>query len=200
MPCYAGRSCGRIIGSINYSSIKLILFLFKLIMAYMCFNFPKNDKKSIRVDSFRRESFGFATSQNKNSRGMMTTVSRNFSEGGGQIRNLQQKLNRQGGSGYHWTQHCVRKMMFYGLTADRVKRVIRNPKRVEEGVAENTIAVMVSGANKNKSSEIWTMYQKRGNKKIVISAWRYPGISPVGKQIPIPSDILEELKKEGIMI
>lgn len=90
--------------------------------------------------------------------------------------------------------------MFYGLTADRVKRVMRNPKRVEEGVAENTIAAMVSGANKNKPSEIWTMYQKQGDKKVVISAWRYPGISPVGKQVPIPSDILEELKKEGIVI
>src|SRR3989344_6950600 len=81
-------------------------------------------------------------------------------------------------SKYHWTQHCIRKMLFYGLTADRVKRIIRNPKRVENGVAENTIAVMVSGLNKNKQSEVWTMYQQKGFQKIIISAWRYPGVSP----------------------
>lgn len=102
-------------------------------------------------------------------------------------------------SKYHWTQHCVRKMLFYGLTADRVKRIMRNPKRVENGVAENTIAVMASGSNKKKPSEIWAMYQKRGNKKVVISAWRYPGTSPIGKQIPIPADILAELKEDGII-
>ena len=100
---------------------------------------------------------------------------------------------------YHWTQHCIRKMMFYGLTADRIKRVVRNPKRVEKGVAENTTAVMVPGANRNKPSEIWSMYQQKGSRKVIISAWRYPGVSPVGKQILIPADILEELKKDGIM-
>jgi len=43
------------------------------------------------------------------------------------------------------------------------------------------------------------MYQQKDNRKVVISAWRYPGVSPVGKQIPIPADILEELKKEGML-
>lgn len=103
-------------------------------------------------------------------------------------------------SKYHWTRHCVRKMLFYGLTADRVKRIIRNPNRVENGVAENTIAVMASGSNKKKPSEAWTMYRQKGSKTIIISAWRYPGISPVGKHIPIPADILAELKDEGIRI
>lgn len=88
--------------------------------------------------------------------------------------------------------------MFYGLTADRVKRIIRNPKRVEGGVAENTIAVMIPGVNKRKPTEIWAMCQQNGGRKIIISAWRYPGVSPIGKQIPIPFDILEELKKEGV--
>ena len=116
-------------------------------------------------------------------------------------------------SKYYWTQHCVRKMLFYGLTADRVKRIIRNPKRIENGVAENTIAVMNSAGTKNKPTEIWVMCAaaepqvkdkkfkvKSSGKKIIISAWRYPGVSPAGKQIPIPTDVLEELKKEGIMI
>lgn len=101
---------------------------------------------------------------------------------------------------YFWTQHVVRKMVFYGLSPDRIKRVIRNPKRAEEGVAENTVAVMQPGTNKKKPSEIWAMYQQRGKKKVVITAWRYPGISPVRDQIPIPHDILEELRNEGILI
>ena len=124
-------------------------------------------------------------------------------------------------SKYFWTQHVGIKMMFYGLSADKIKRVIRNPKRVEDGVASNTIAVMQSSANKKNPTEIWVMYQqKKGksfgrfdkltagrlrtidsavNRKIVISAWRYPGVSPIGQQIPIPADILEELKKDGII-
>ncbi|OGN09427.1 MAG: hypothetical protein A3J46_01325 [Candidatus Yanofskybacteria bacterium RIFCSPHIGHO2_02_FULL_41_11] len=133
-------------------------------------------------------------------------------------------------SKYYWTQHSVRKMMFYGLTADKVKRIIKSPKRVETGVAENTIAVMQSTGTGKKPTEVWVMYANATNhrlpttndknkslgklsvvsskllvdnflsRKIIISAWRYPGISPVGKQIPIPADILEELKKEGIMV
>ena len=116
-------------------------------------------------------------------------------------------------SKYHWTSHVIRKMAFYGLSPDRVKRVIRNPKRVEDGVAENTVAVMTLGTNKKKPSEVWVMYQQKkvksfdklrtigqvANRKIIISAWRYPGVSPVGKQIPIPQDILNELKEEGII-
>jgi hypothetical protein len=90
-------------------------------------------------------------------------------------------------------------MLFYGLTADRVKRIIRSPKRVESGVVKNTIAVMAPGLNKKKPSEVWTMYQQKGSIKILISAWRYPGVSPVGKQIPIPADILAELKEDGII-
>ena len=122
-------------------------------------------------------------------------------------------------SKYHWTNHVIRKMGFYGLSPDRVKRIIRNPKRVEEGIAENTIGVMSAvggsasgGQLKNNKltwkSEIWVMYQKKNqnlkiknqnSKIIIISAWRYPGVSPVGKKISIPQDILEELKNDGIL-
>jgi hypothetical protein len=102
---------------------------------------------------------------------------------------------------YYWTNHVTRKMMFYGITPNSVKRIIRNPKRSENGVAPKTVAVMFpvgkssSGGHK---SELWTMYQQRGKKKVIITAWRYPGISPVRDKIPMPSDILEELKKEGL--
>ena len=114
---------------------------------------------------------------------------------------------------YRWTDHVKRKMAFYGLSGDRIKRVIRSPKRVEDGVAENTIAVMQQSTNIKKPTEVWVMYaavkprvqssrlkvQSLNSKKIVISAWRYPGVSPIGKQIPIPAEILEELKKEGVV-
>ena len=43
---------------------------------------------------------------------------------------------------YEWTQHAVIKMKQYGLTAQRILRVVKNPQRVEEGIVKNTIAVM----------------------------------------------------------
>lgn len=114
---------------------------------------------------------------------------------------------------YHWTQHVGRKMMQYGLSADRIKRVMRYPRRVEKGIAPDTVAVMQPAGSEKNPSEIWVMYAQSGAKKkagkkpknpleallnqpkkIVITAWRYPGVSPVRDQIPIPSDILAELK------
>lgn len=111
---------------------------------------------------------------------------------------------------YEWTQHAVIKMKQYGLTAQRTLRVVKNPQRVEEGIVKNTIAVMQPSSLRTKdgkrtwSREIWAMYQikrvahnvKRetiSNQKIlIISAWRYPGVSP--KRDPIPEDILRELE------
>jgi len=99
---------------------------------------------------------------------------------------------------YSWTRHVKNKMLFYGLSEAKIKGVIRNPKRKEEGVAENTVAVMRPSAGKKKE-EIWAMYTNKSKIKIqkskltVISAWRYPGISKPGKMIPIPEDIREEL-------
>ena len=43
---------------------------------------------------------------------------------------------------YEWTQHAIVKMKQYGLTAQRILRVVKNPQRVEEGIVKNTIAVM----------------------------------------------------------
>ncbi len=113
---------------------------------------------------------------------------------------------------YHWTNHVVRKMMHYGLSADRVKRVIRAPQRAEEGVAENTIAVMQKAGSLKNPQEIWVMYAEKekpktgtnmdpflGSKKVIITAWRYPGTSPIRDQIPIPADILSELRSEGLV-
>ena len=137
---------------------------------------------------------------------------------------------------YYWTAHVAEKMHYYGLSEQKVLGVIRRPVRIETGIAENTVAVMIPVGNikKNKkpsmwnrsfnddgqqekwSQEIWVMYQTKkqktknkvtiqneklkelqdkinSNKKItIISAWRYPGVSP--KKNPIPADILREIE------
>ncbi len=127
---------------------------------------------------------------------------------------------------YYWTEHSKFKMRQYGLSPQRVIRVIKNPERMEVGIVENTIAVMQPASVKHKnfkktwSSEIWCMYQlKNQNAKMkmqndnvklkktqntkykilntakhqlrIISAWRYPGVSP--KNNPIPQEILDEI-------
>lgn len=155
---------------------------------------------------------------------------------------------------YYWTAHVAEKMHYYGLSEQKILGVIRRPQRIETGIAENTVAVMVPAGNikKNKkpsmwnrsynddgeqglsfaeataeqrkwSQEIWVMYQIKcknekskckvtiqneklkelqdkinSNKQItIISAWRYPGVSP--KNNPIPAEILREIEEAGII-
>lgn len=62
---------------------------------------------------------------------------------------------------YIWTQHSRMKMRYYRLTESRVKRVIRHPARIEEGVIENAVACMQPAESK-KYSEIWVMYMLAG--------------------------------------
>lgn len=50
---------------------------------------------------------------------------------------------------YYWTKHAQEKMRYYQLSESLVKRVFRHPGRVEEGVAENTVAAMQSVGSKN---------------------------------------------------
>lgn len=97
---------------------------------------------------------------------------------------------------YLWTMHVTRKMMYYGISESLIRRVVRSPQRMEEGIVEDTVAVMQSTQSKQKK-EVWVMYQVVGTKKRVITAWRYPGVSPVRSQIPIPQDILAELMESG---
>lgn len=104
---------------------------------------------------------------------------------------------------YRWTEHVKQKMIQYRISAALIKRVINSPKRKEEGIALGTIAAM-QPTQTRKQQEIWVMYKiakseklkakNLGRKLKIISAWRYPGISPMGKPIPIPADILEELE------
>lgn len=125
---------------------------------------------------------------------------------------------------YFWTQHAAFKLRQYGLSTQRVIRVINNPERKEEGIVEKTIAVMQPASVRSKngkkvwSQEIWAMYTsakggkvKSGKLKIqsnlenlisnnlktrqikIISAWRYPGVSPQNN--PIPEEILREISE-----
>lgn len=94
------------------------------------------------------------------------------------------------------------KMRHYGLSAQRVKRVIRNPYRTEEGIVERTVAIMQPQSTRRTDgkemwkNEIWVMYKLSNRKIRIISAWRYPGVSP--KRDPIPEDILKEIRSMNL--
>jgi hypothetical protein len=99
-----------------------------------------------------------------------------------------------------WTHHAKAKMAFYKLSEQRVMRVIHSPKRIEEGVAPKTVAMMQPASVRIESyrvraeaipakavarvkpkeiwsQEIWVMIQDLGKHRKIISAWRYPGMT-----------------------
>lgn len=82
-------------------------------------------------------------------------------------------------------------MNYYRLSQSRVKRLIRHPERIEEGVAEDTIAVMQPFGNK-KDREIWAMVRDTKDKRKVISAWIYPARTKPGE--PLPESIVKEFR------
>ncbi len=103
-----------------------------------------------------------------------------------------------------WTKHAQSKMSFYHLSKQRVQRVLHTPKRIEEGIAPNTAAMMQVVGSQKHPYEIWVMTQtsvdKRGIKRgttrkitKIISAWRYPGRTKPGEALPL--DILSEIKE-----
>ncbi len=125
---------------------------------------------------------------------------------------------------YTWTSHAKMKMRYYGFSEQRIKNVIRRPVRTQEGIAERTVAVMQPQSTKrNKETgakewkaEVWVMYQLKGElqqivdidvpeklrgifapkKKVkIISAWRYPGVTTPGEDLPahIADEIAEAL-------
>lgn len=144
--------------------------------------------------------------------------------------NRKKKLQPKGG--IEFTAHARYKMNQYGLSEQKVRGVVRSPKRTEIGIAPKTIAVMQpvglkrmdgkparpgdpgrSGGETWKQ-EIWVMYllkgkgQKSKGKNVariplfppqlrIISAWRYPGVSP--KRSPIPDEIWRELEDGSIL-
>jgi hypothetical protein len=110
---------------------------------------------------------------------------------------------------FSWTVHIKNKMLYYGLSEQQIRKVLKSPDRVEEGVAEATSAAMKRRGTKKTPEELWVMFAERkkirptaginlDSKKgrlIMISAWRYPGVTKPGASIPIPDDILAELAK-----
>ena len=98
----------------------------------------------------------------------------------------------------YWTSHAQTKMRFYHLSEQRVCRVLNSPKRIEEGIAPNTVAMMQPATIKTKNGkqiwnqEIWVMVQKNDKKTKFISAWRYPGMTKPGDSLP--EEILKEIK------
>lgn len=103
-----------------------------------------------------------------------------------------------------FTEHAKFKMHYYGLSESRVKRVLRNPERVEEGIAEGTVAMFQTNKTSSKPYEVWVMATRSKNKESgimnrettstkIISAWKYPGKTKPGE--PLPSAILREVKE-----
>ncbi len=84
-------------------------------------------------------------------------------------------------------------MRYYNLSESRVKRAIRNPTRVEEGIAPGTIAAMQTAGSKKHPHEIWVMIVDTPERRRIISAWRYPGITKSGG--PLPGAILKEFSE-----
>jgi hypothetical protein len=100
-----------------------------------------------------------------------------------------------------WTNHVKDKMRYYRLSENRVLGIMRKPGRREEGIAEGTVAAMQQAGTKKNPKEIWMMYQvvksrikKQTYKKTkIISAWRYPGVTPLGERPILPDDTFLKL-------
>ena len=92
----------------------------------------------------------------------------------------------------YWTSHSRYKMRFYGLSESRVKRVISFPKRIQEGIVPDTIAMMQSAGTEKHPYEIWLMIQEEKTRRKIISAWRYPGRTKPGQ--PLPEEIMKEIR------
>ena len=126
------------------------------------------------------------------------------------FRSVMRKLPHQTRE-FFWTSHALAKMRQYGLSEQKVRGVIFRPNRKEEGIAPKTVAVMQKAGSARRPYEIWVMYQivrnthsaerhssrpaseihLRGVQRKIISAWKYPGISP--KRHPMPEHVLNEL-------
>ncbi|MFA6190030.1 MAG: hypothetical protein WC711_00750 [Candidatus Staskawiczbacteria bacterium] len=122
-----------------------------------------------------------------------------------------------------WTQHSEIKMKQYGLSKSKLSNILLKPERKEQGIVPGTTAVMrtnkvlfkqkqitLEGAwqkPRKAPGEIWLMYKDINQKnsltgakesiRKIISAWRYPGISKPGEEIPVPDDIRQELLENG---
>jgi hypothetical protein len=113
-----------------------------------------------------------------------------------------------------WTEHSKIKMRQYGLSKQKLLGIFYKPERKEQGIVPGTMAVMktnkvffnskkVTLTNawqkpKRAPGEIWLMYKEDKEIRKIISAWRYPGVSKPGEEIPVPDDIKIFLKSGTI--
>ena len=97
-----------------------------------------------------------------------------------------------------WTSHSKFKMGYYRLSGSGVRRVLKSPERIEEGIADNTIALMQPNGRGKSAHEIWVMVFDTDDKRRVISAWRYPGQTKPGQALP--SEILKEFEEASSYI
>lgn len=108
-----------------------------------------------------------------------------------------------------WTAHAKAKMQFYKLSPARVRHVLHSPRRIEEGVAPKTVAMMQpvsikaaagrTGSDKKESwnQEIWVMVQNAAGARKVISAWRYPGVTKSRDAVFLRKEYNEFIKEAG---
>lgn len=88
-------------------------------------------------------------------------------------------------------------MAFYKLSRQRVLHVLNSPRRIEEGVAPRTVAMMVPaslktvGKKETWNQEIWAMVEDAKDQRIIISAWRYPGMTKPKSEVA-----LEQMRKQ----
>jgi len=91
-----------------------------------------------------------------------------------------------------WTAHSRDKLRQYRLSESRVRRILHAPHRVEEGIAEGTIAMMQRSAGKHPY-ELWVMVVDTDRERKVISAWRYPGTTE--PRAPLPYAVRSALEE-----
>jgi len=118
----------------------------------------------------------------------------------------------------HWTDHSKIKIKQYGLSKQKIMGILRNPERKEKAIVPGLVAAMKTNkiyfsqkqitlkqalgypqtSFKKAPGEIWVMFKdirtNSGPIRKIISAWRYPGVTNPGEQIPVPEDIKRELE------
>ena len=61
---------------------------------------------------------------------------------------------------FHWTSHIKNKMLFYRISEQKIRTILKSPDRREEGIAPNTSAVMKRNDTPKRKEEIWVMYRQ----------------------------------------
>lgn len=91
-----------------------------------------------------------------------------------------------------WTAHSRDKMRQYRLSEGRIRRILHSPHRIEEGIADGTIAMMQRSTGKSPY-ELWVMIVEEPQQRKVISAWRYPGVTEPRQELP--ASVLHGLRR-----